>query len=75
MVITCFGTSGGPNMDPLPICVERDLISALKIKKICFSPKVSIQPCWPKSDLAAPRAVLAQFMAKKAIIQPTLGPI
>ena len=62
-------------MDALPICVERDLISALKIKKICFSPKVSIQPCWPKSDLAAPGALLTQFMAKKAIIQPTLGPI
>ena len=28
---------------------------------------MSIQPCWPKSDLAAPGAVLAQFMAKQAI--------
>ena len=29
----------------------------LKIKKICFSPKVSIQPCRPKSDSALPGAI------------------
>ena len=38
----------------------------LKIKKICFSPKVSIQPFRSKSDSAAPGAIWAQFMAKKA---------
>ena len=31
--------------------------TTLKIKKICFSPKVSIQPCRPKSDSALPGAI------------------
>ena len=31
--------------------------STLKIEKICFSPKVSIQPCWQKSDSALPGAI------------------
>ena len=37
----------------------------LKIEKICFSPKVSIQPCRPKSDSALPVAIWAQFRLKK----------
>ena len=37
----------------------------LKIKAICFSPKVSIQPCRPKSDSALPGAIWAQFRPKK----------
>ena len=37
----------------------------LKIKKICFSLKVSIQPCRPKSDSALPGAIWAQFRPKK----------
>ena len=37
---------------------------ALKIEKICFSPKVSIQPCMPKSDSARPGAIGAQFRPK-----------
>ena len=36
----------------------------LKIKKICFSPKVPI-PCRPKSDSAPSRAIWAQFRPKK----------
>ena len=35
------------------------------IKKICFSPKVSIQPCRPKSDSALLGAIWAQFRPKK----------
>ena len=31
--------------------------TTLKIKKICFSPKVSIQPSRPKSDSALPAAI------------------
>ena len=38
---------------------------ALEIEKICFSPKVSIQPCWPKSYSALPGAVWAQSGPKK----------
>ena len=39
----------------------------LKIKKICFSPKVMpIQPCGPKSDSAPPGAIWAQFTLKQA---------
>ena len=41
-------------------------VSTLKIKKICFSPKVSILPCRPKSDSALPGAIWAQFWPKKA---------
>ena len=37
----------------------------LKIKKICFSPKVSIQLWGPKSDSALPGAIWAQFRSKK----------
>ena len=37
----------------------------LKIKKICFSPKVSIQLCRPKSNSAFPGAIWAQFRPKK----------
>ena len=37
----------------------------LKIEKICFSPKVSIQPYRPKSDSALPGAIWAQFRPKK----------
>ena len=37
----------------------------LKIDKICFSPKVSIQPCWPKYDSALPGAISAQSGPKK----------
>ena len=40
-------------------------VSTLKIEKICFSPKVSIQPCWPKSDSALPGAISAQSGPKK----------
>ena len=39
--------------------------AALKIIKICFNPKVSIQPCRPKSDSALPGAIWAQFRPKK----------
>ena len=31
--------------------------TTLKIKKICFSPKLSIQPCGPKSDSAISEAI------------------
>ena len=37
----------------------------LKIEKICFSPKVSIQPCWLKSDSALPGAISVQSGPKK----------
>ena len=42
------------------------VLHTLKIKKICFSLKVSIQPCRPKSDSALPGAIGAQFRPKKA---------
>ena len=35
------------------------------MKKICFSPKVSIQPCRPKSDSALLGAIWAQWRPKK----------
>ena len=35
-----------------------------KTKKICFSPKVSIQPRRPKSDSALPEVTRAQFLKK-----------
>ena len=50
----------------------------LKIKKICFSLKVSIQPCRPKSDSALPWAIrtqLGQESSIKRLFQPTIGPI
>ena len=37
----------------------------LKIEKICFSPKVSIQPCWSKSDSALLGTIWAQSGPKK----------
>lgn len=37
----------------------------LKIEKICVSPKVSIQPCWVKSDSALSGAIWAQSGPKK----------
>ena len=33
-------------------------------RKICFSPKVPIQPCKQKSDSAPPAAIWAQFKPK-----------
>ena len=39
--------------------------STLKIKKICFSPEVPIQPCRPKSDSAPPGAIWARFKPKQ----------
>ena len=49
--------------------IKRKLVivgcSTLKIKKICFSPKVSIQPCRPKSASALPGAIWTQFRPKK----------
>ena len=41
------------------------VLHTLKIKKICFSLKVSIQPCRPKSHSALPGAIGAQFRPKK----------
>ena len=38
--------------------------NTMQIKKICFSPKVSIQPCRPKSDSAPSGAIWAQFRPK-----------
>ena len=46
----------------------------LKIKKICFSLKVSIQPCRPKSDSALPEAIWAQFRAKKTQLKGYSSP-
>ena len=46
---------------PQWICRE---MGALKIEKICSSPKV-IQPCVPKSDSAPPGAIWAKFEPKK----------
>ena len=40
-------------------------LHTLKIKKICISFKVSIQPCRPKSDSALPGAIWAQFRPEK----------
>ena len=40
-------------------------LHTLRIEKICFSPKVSIQLCWLKSDSALPRAISAQSGPKK----------
>ena len=45
--------------------ISTSMIHTLKIEKICFSPKVSIQPCWPKSDSALPGAISAQSGPKK----------
>ena len=39
---------------------------ALKIKKICFSPKVPIQPYRPKSDSAPSGVIWAQFDSKQS---------
>ena len=36
---------------------DTDMRTTLKTKKICFSLKVSIQPCRPKSDSALPGAI------------------
>ena len=36
-----------------------------KLKKICFSPKVPIQPCRPKSYSAPPGAIWVQFKPKQ----------
>ena len=47
-------------------------------EKICFSLKVPIQPCRPKSDSALPGVIWAQFKPNspiKRLFQPTLGPI
>ena len=49
---------------------------ALKIEKICFSRKVSIQPCWPaKCDSVLPGAIWAQSGPKKLHGRATVGPI
>ena len=60
-------------------CGIRSMIITLKIKKICFSPKVSIQPCRPKSDSTLPGAIyednLDQKSSIKRLFQPTAGPI
>ena len=50
----------------------------LKIKMICFSPKVSIQPCRSKSDqpfLEPFELNLGQKSSIKRLFQPTVGPI
>ena len=39
--------------------------NTMQIKKICFSPKVPIQPCKPKSDSAPSGAIWAQFRPKQ----------
>jgi len=44
---------------------EKKIMNTPKTKKICFSPKVSIQPCRPKSDSAFLGAIGAQFRPKK----------
>ena len=46
----------------------------MKIKKICFSPEVPIQPYWPKSDLAPPGPLehnLSQNSLIKRLFQHT----
>ena len=46
----------------------------LKIKKICFSPKVPIQPCRPKSHSASRAAIRAPFNSLvESLYQPVLG--
>ena len=46
----------------------------LKNKKICFSPKVPIQPCRPKSDSASRGAIRAPFNSPvESLYQPVLG--
>ena len=57
---------------------NRERIIYTEIEKICFSPKVSIQPCWQKSDSALPGAIWAQSGPKKLhqrLFQPPVGPI
>ena len=39
--------------------------NTMQIKKICFSPKVPIQPYKPKSDSAPSGAIWAQFRPKQ----------
>ena len=39
--------------------------NTMQIKKTCFSPKVPIQPCKPKSDSAPSGAIWAQFRPKQ----------
>ena len=46
-------------------CMKEKGFTTLKIKKICFSPNVSIQHCRPKSDSALPGAIGAKFRQKK----------
>ena len=46
---------------------------ALKIKRIGFSPKLSIQPCRPVSDSALPGAIGAQFRPKLLNQKATLA--
>ena len=56
----------------------RMYIPALKIKKVSFSPKVSIQPCRPKSVqpfLEPFEHNLGPKSSNKRLLQPTLGPI
>ena len=48
---------------------------ALKIKKICFSPKVPIQPYRPKSYSAPSGVICVQNSPIKRLVQPTLGSI
>ena len=46
----------------------------LKIKKICFSPKVPIQPSKPKSDSAPRGAIQAPFNSPvESLYRPVLG--
>ena len=61
--ITCKGTCSSVAGKTVYRLIE--LGTTLKIKKICFSSKVSIQPCRPKSDSALPGAIWAQFRPKK----------
>ena len=46
-------------------CMEGLGFHNMKIKKICFSPRVSIQNGRPKSDSALSGAIGAQFRPKK----------
>ena len=50
---------------PVDVRISKTALLTLKIKKIGFSAKVSIQPCRPKPDLALPGAIGAQFSSKK----------
>ena len=46
----------------------------LRIKKICFSPNVPIQPCRPKSDSASCGAIRAPFNSPvESLYQSVLG--